>query len=496
MWRVFVGWPAAIVVATALAGAPSGCGFQAAEFDGDGGTRVAVGFLSPTSLQDEMSDTVMIKVELSAPAGAVVTVPYRFSGGSADHGTDYLGTDGVLTFPPGSVEQTIPVTINQDGLEEPSETIDVTLDGATGAILGARQHRITISSDILPRVTFTTPTSAATEDSTPTLSLQLDVAATNTVSVDYVVTGTASVQADYAVIAGTITFPPGVTSQELPLGIVNDALDEFDENLLVTLTSSQNVVVGAAASHDHMILDNDDPPTVGFLAATQTTAEGNTNVDVTVKLSAPSGKAILVDLSGTTSTSTTAPTLGTDYTYPASMQLAFPAGTMQQTFVISVLADTTDEFDEDIVTALTVQPTYNVTLGTVTTNTLTIADDDNPPTASLTTASQTVNEGNSGTTPYEYVVTLSAASQKPITIPLVITGNALDPGDYTITGNPVTIAPGLSTGAVTVNVVGDTVKETTSNGTKDVIMTIAANVLLTNATRAGTAKTLTIRDDD
>lgn len=472
----------------------AGCGFQAPDADPNE-MVTSVGFLATTSLQDEASGTINIAVALNAPTSDLVSVRYAFSGGTATNGLDYTGSDNTLTIPPGATDAKIPVTILPDGLEEEAETIEITLSDPTNAQLGTSEHTITISRDILPRVNFTTPSSMTDEGTSPTLAMSLDMPSTMTITVDYVITGTASAGTDYTLTQGTVTFPAGTTEKELPLQVTDDALDEFDENMLVTLTSSSNVVVGTAASHDHMILDNDAPPTVAFLNATQSKAENGGTIDLVVKLSAPSGKPIMVDLAAGPAPAIAA-TSGVDYTYPTAMTLMFPAGTTQQTLTVTLNDDTIDEFDEAFTTNLAVQATYNVTLGTTTSNVATITDNDPLPTVDFTTASDTVNEGDTGTTPYVYTVTLSAASAKPITVPITLGGDASAPSDYTITGNPISIAPGATSGSITVNVVGNKTKETSSGGTKTVTMTIPQNGLTNVARGNQNSRTLTIRDDD
>lgn len=473
----------------------AGCGFQATDAGGGADSRrpATVGFRSSTSLQDELSGTVMVPVALDAPAGDLVTVHYRFAGGSATNGPDYQGSDNTFAIPPGATEAKIPVTIIEDGMEEGSETIEIVLSDPTNAMLGTSKHTITISSDILPRVGFTIPTSAADENSSPDLVLALSLASTTTVSVDYVVNGTASPSADFMLVQGTISFPAGTTSKSIALPITDDTLDEFDENVLVTLTSSSKVVVGAVASHDHDIIDNDAQPTVSFMTTQQTKAEDGTSVDVIVKLSAPSGKPISVDVipgpSGTISA-----TMGTDYTLPATGTLTFAPGETAKTFTVTLINDAVDEFDETF--GLALANASNVDIAAGASELVTITDDDPPPTVSITTASQTVNEGDNDTN-YPFEITLSAASAKPITVPFVFAGSdASNPGDYSVIDDPVQIAPGTLTGAVTIRVVGDSTRETNSDGTEEVHIAIAPNASLTNVTRAGTNKVLTIRDDD
>lgn len=451
-----------------------------------------VGFLSSTSLQDEASGTVMVPLSLDAPAEELVTVHYRFSGGSAKNGDDYQGSDNAISIPPGALDAKIPVTILADGLEESSETIEVTLSDPTNAMLGASTHTITINSDILPRVGFTAPTSMGDETSSADLVLSLDLDAPGEVSVDYVVSGTATAGADFMLAQGTVVFPPGTRSKTIPLPVSDDALDEFDENVLVTLTSSSNVVVGPMASHDHEILDNDLPPVATFQVLQQTKAENGNTVEVVVQLSAPSGKPISIDVVPGTPP-VIAATKDADFTLPATATLTFAPGETTKTFTVTVMNDAMDEFDEGL--ALVLANAVNVTAGTGV-DQITITDDDPLPTVSITTASQLVNEGNANTD-YPYVVTLDAASGKPVAVQFVFTGsNATNPGDYIVIGAPVQIAPGSTTGTLTIRVIGDMTRETNSNGTEDVVISLAANGSLTNCVRGGNFRVLTIQDDD
>ena len=453
-----------------------------------------MGFLSSTSLQDELSGTVMVPVAVDPPAGDLVTVHYRFTGGSATNGPDYQGSDNALTIPPGATDAKIPVTINADNLEEDSETIEIELSDATGAALGTSRHTITISADILPRVNFTLPSSASDETSSPQLFLALDAPSTVDVSVDYVVNGTASAGLDHTLTQGTVSFPAGMTGKSILMPITDDALDELDENVLVTLTSSSNVVVGAVASHDHSILDNDLPPTVAFMLTQQAKAENTNTVDVVVQLSAPSGKPISVDVVAGTSPIIAA-SLGVDYSFPTAQTLTFAPGEVTKTFTVTLIDDVTDEFDEGF--GLALANPVNVTVAQGTADLVTITDDDPLPTVSIITASQTVSEGNVDDTDYPYVVSIDTASAKPIQVQFVFTGSdATTPGDYSVIGDPVSIAPGATTGTLTIRVVADTIRETNSGGTEEVHIAIAPNGSLTNVVRGGTNKVLTIKDDD
>ena len=71
-----------------------------------------------------------------------------------------------------------------------------------------------------------------------------------------------------------------------------------------------------------------------------------------------------------------------------------------------------------------------------------------------------VTEGNSGTKPLSFTVSLSAPSNQQITVPYSTVNNTATAGsDYTAASGTLTIAPGATTGTVNVTVISDTVFE-------------------------------------
>ncbi|MGH2593546.1 MAG: Calx-beta domain-containing protein, partial [Anaerolineae bacterium] len=69
--------------------------------------------------------------------------------------------------------------------------------------------------------------------------------------------GTATAGADYASAAGVLTFTPGVTSQTFAVFITNDALDEPNETVNLTLSGPVNATLGAPNPGTLAIVDND-----------------------------------------------------------------------------------------------------------------------------------------------------------------------------------------------------------------------------------------------
>lgn len=87
-------------------------------------------------------------VTLSAASATPVTVAYQTADGSATTAdVDYLATSGTLTFPAGTLTQTITVDVQGDPTVEPNETFSVTLSAPSGATIAVAQGTGTVIND-------------------------------------------------------------------------------------------------------------------------------------------------------------------------------------------------------------------------------------------------------------------------------------------------------------------------------------------------------------
>src|SRR5690606_21449224 len=115
------------------------------------------------------------------------------TGGTATRPSVFLGDDGTLVFTPGDVEEVIELDVGADAMEEPDETIELTLSSVTGdAVLGIAQHTVTISASVLPRASFSVDSSNNNEATSPVLDVALDTPSLLTVTVELASMGTAT----------------------------------------------------------------------------------------------------------------------------------------------------------------------------------------------------------------------------------------------------------------------------------------------------------------
>ena len=335
----------------------------------------------------------------------------------------------------------------------------------------------------LPTVGFSQATSSISEaGSTAVITVTVSDEHRFPIRVAYATSnGTATAGSDYTPISGTLTFPPDQLSHTISIPILNDTLDESNETVNLTLSTPISATLSTTSILALSIVDDDAPPTVQFSAAALTVDEGVGTAMITATLSSSSALTVTVPYATTTGTATA----GSDYT-ATSGTLTFAPNQTSQTIRLPIVDDTLDEVDETVALALST-PT-NATLGALATSTVTIRDNDAPPTVQFSTATLAVNE-SAGTA--VFTATLSTVSSLPITVAYATSdGTANAPADYTPISGTLTFAPHQTSQTVTVAIVNDTLIE----ADETVVLALSTP---TNASLGASAHTiLTINDND
>ncbi len=403
-------------------------------------TRAAnptVDFNTTSSSGAESVSSKAITVDLSSASTQNVTVDYAVTGTATGSGTDYTLANGTLTINAGSTSGTITIaSIVNDTLDEPNETVIVTLSNPSNATLGSDDtHTYTINdNDDAPVVDFNaTSSNGAESTSSKALTVDLSAASSQNVTVDYAVTGTATGSGtDYTLANGTLTISAGSTSGSITIAsIVDDSLDETNETVVVTLSSPNNATLGSDSVHTYTINDNDDAPVVDFNATSSSGAESVSSKDLTVDLSAASGQDVTVDYAVTG----TATGSGTDYTL-ANGTLTINAGSTSGSITIaSIVDDSITEGNETVI--VTLSSPSNATLGSDDAHTYTITDNDSV----VVDFNSTSSSGAESVSSKAITVDLSAASTQNVTVDYAVTGTATGSGtDYTLANGTLTIS--------------------------------------------------------
>ncbi len=128
---------------------------------GDGNDLVVSGLpsmaINDVSVAEGNSGTTLLQftVSLSTSNVSSVSVSFVTTDGSAVAGSDYAATSGTLTFAPGTVSQTISISVLGDTALETDETLFVTLSNSIGAdVQNAVGQATIINDDFAPAQTL------------------------------------------------------------------------------------------------------------------------------------------------------------------------------------------------------------------------------------------------------------------------------------------------------------------------------------------------------
>ncbi len=314
-----------------------------------------------------------ITAQLSSTSTQAVTVPYTLSG-TANNPADFTITASPLVIAAGSTIATITVTVVADAVAEPNETVVVTMGTPTNAALGATTaHTLTINSQT-PTVSFSTAAQTVVEGATATITAQLSTPSAQTVTVPYTVSGSASNPADYTITAGPLVIAAGNTTGTITVTVATDTVAEPNETVVVTMGTPTNATAVSPTVHTLTIAAQ--LPSVFITAASNTVSENVGTATISLRLSSVSTQTVSVPftLSGTASSPA-------DYGLNETSPIVFPAGFTTASIDVRVVDDATPEPDETVVVSLGT-PT-GATLGSPSVHTLTIRDNDEGLTVTL-----------------------------------------------------------------------------------------------------------------
>jgi len=473
--------------------------------DNDGPT------ISINDVQVTEGQTAVFTVSLSAPATEQVRVNVTTQDFDAVAGSDYtpiVSPPLTLIFNPGERTKTVNVITIDDNVDEGDpndlperELFFVNLSSPQGAgINGA--NPITDTQGIGTILDNDTPPSISIADSEVlegnagtsqiTFTLTLSNRSEKNISVQYQssVGGPAPAQAnDFQPAIGTVTFAPGEMSRQITLLVNGDTAIEPNETFVVNLSNPVNVSINDGQAVG-TIRDDDTRPGVTISDVALTEGPLGASRTFTFKVSLTSATSNVVSVRATTQNSSAQ--AGVDYT-ALSQDIVFAAGDTEEDFNVTVIGDDIDELNETFLVSLT-----NLTGETVATIADaqaigTIIDDDEAPTLTIAGPTTAVPEGDTGFTPAVFTVTLSAQSDRPVTVQYTTqNGTANASQDYNAVSGTLTIPVGQTSGTITVDVIGDTLYE--NGGTAETF-----NVTLfspTNAIIGTPTATATINDTD
>lgn len=324
-----------------------------------------------------------------------VTVNFVVTDQTATSGLDYVNPtpSGPLTatFVPGITDQIVNVPVKADTLDEPDETMKLTLSNPTNGTVDANPARSSaigtiIDDDPPPTISATSPSDFIEFDGTVSCLLQLNAPSAKVITVAWAsADGTAIQPGDYAAASGTATFGVGQTQVALPVLVKDDTLDEDAESFLMKPATATNATLPSGTQCTANIIDNDDPPklTIKDIKSNEGNS-GQRSVTLSVAMSTLSAKKVAVNWATADDAATTS---DSDYV-KASGTVTINPGASSASIVVKIIGDTTKEQDEPFKVSLSTPINASILSGSAN---VTIVNDD-------ADAPDTPSSGTQGTT--------------------------------------------------------------------------------------------------
>ncbi len=339
-----------------------------------------VGFSQPVYTVAENGGTAVINVTRTNGSVGSVTLEYTTYNLSALSGSDYVAKSGTLTFGSGVTNQTITVTISDDGALENEEWFGIRLTNIAGATLGVSNTTVLILDNepsSRGSISFATGSYFVNEsNNTATVTLRRTSGAFGTLTASLATfdfppgAGNARSNIDYVSLSTNVTFAPGVLTQFVTVPIVNDNFVEGNEQLGLRITSvTGGGSIGFQSNAVLTILEDDAYGVLALRDVNFFVNETSTNAVITVVRTDGSSEEVSVDFA----TSPLTATDGTDY-LGTNGTLIFSNGVTTASFTIPIIDDPDLEYNETL--AITLSNFQKATPGVFTNGLLTIIDDE------------------------------------------------------------------------------------------------------------------------
>jgi hypothetical protein len=339
---------------------------------------------------DEDAGDITVTVTRTGGSDGAATVDVSdASSGSATSGTDYTAiSTTTLNWTDGDASaKTFVVSAIADGTVEPDETVDLALDNATGASLGATTSTtVTILNDDIAANPGTlqfslSNYSVAEGDGNATITVTRTGGSTGAVGVSYATSdNTANAGSDYTAVSSTLGWADGESgAQTFQVPIIDDTDVEVPETVNLTLSSpTGSATLGTPNTATLTISSEDKYGTLRFSTTSYNVNETDGTVTNVITLQRVDGSSGAVSVNVTDLASGTATGAGTDYTFTSPATVNWSNGDTADKYVtITLVDDVTDESTETVNLSLG-NAGGGASIGTPSTTTVNIADDDAP----------------------------------------------------------------------------------------------------------------------
>ena len=411
---------------------------------------------------------------------------------------------GTFTIPAGKPSTNITVPTSEDDVYEGDEDFTVTIESSdtSEATVLDGTATVTIEEDeSVPTISISSNESAAEGESID-FTVEVSPKSAEAITFDYVtkLTGTGTENAktsDFSHVtqATEITVPANTDSVEISIDTTEDALHEKNETFTLEISNASGGNLGSKTSAEGTITNDDAAPIATLSASPTNVTEGNsptteTDVTFTVTLNTVSGLdatvQFSVDSDGTDATS------GEDYTLPSSNRVTISAGSRTAEFTVTVVGDDVYEGDEDLEVVISTVANGNSTVGTTSSATIVIEEDDAVPLLSMADVSVDEDDGSATLT-----VKTATKSAVDLTFSYVTAEGTASSSDFdhSATKTSITLGARATSKTFSIDITDDSIDET---DTETFTVTLSDLAPAGKATWAsgGDSATVTINDED
>ncbi|MDB6027342.1 MAG: hypothetical protein JWM68_3565, partial [Verrucomicrobiales bacterium] len=416
-----------------------------------GGT---LSFLATNFNVSETNALATITVARSNGLANGVTIHYATTAGSATEGSDYTNVSGTLTFKTNETKKTFTIPITDDSAPEGNESVNLLLSEPTGGgSLGKLSNSVLTIVDSEATLQFSKTNSSAKENGlTAAITVQRTGTGAGIVSVGYATSnGSATAGSDYTAKSGTLTFAAGVMSQTFTISLLNDTLAEGNETVNLTLTNVVGITLGQQSNAVLTLEDDDKGGVLNFSPALYTVSETGKLATITVLRTNGLASGVSVDY-GTSGGNATP---GADYT-ATNGTFNFAVNETKKTLSVKVLDDALLEGPESVSLSFS-NPQGGATLGTNSTATLTITDNETGIILRFSTNSFRASETNGSAT---ITVLRSGGLANSVSVHYSTSnGTATNGLDYSGASGTLLFGPNVTSNTFNVSIISDVVQE-------------------------------------
>src|SRR5262249_6957754 len=146
--------------------------------------------------------------------------------------------DPEVTFEPGEDQVEVPLIPIDDGSADPGEEVTLTIDDSTDYVIGDEDSAsMPIVDDQTPVVTVTKIADGAEGLADGMFRFSRTGDTSGSLTISYVVGGTAVPGTNYTALGGSLTFPAGVDSVDVPVHVLEDNVTEGTTTVVASVVS-------------------------------------------------------------------------------------------------------------------------------------------------------------------------------------------------------------------------------------------------------------------